>query len=389
MSRPGIEKTYDVVIVGAGPSGSTLGYLLSSRGLDVLIIDRSEFPRPKLCGGCITWKTRRLVERLFGKSFQEHFSVESISDEYVIHEKFKEKVHQKSPAPFYFMDREKYDWQLVELAGEKGCTFLFGQKAVDLDRENNSVLIDSGCTIQGRVVVGADGANSFIRRRIFPGESVKKNLALAFQISVSSEKIKPAYRGSFPRLFVGGVRDGYGWIFPSGSQYLAGLWALSRKNKNLKDEYHHFLRNVTELDLDQRGALPAHPAFIGLFVKSPGKEKVLLTGDAAGFLDHLTGEGIYYAHKSAECASKAILDYFNKSCTAKNLIPSYKNYLIPVLKELIISRRLRHAAYSPLRYTAYFLRGNQRFYRRLAETIHGIKTYAQLPLLSRWIHPSS
>ena len=63
MARKNSEKTYDVVVVGAGPSGTSLGALLAENGLDILVIEREKFPRQKLCGGCITWKTRRWTQK--------------------------------------------------------------------------------------------------------------------------------------------------------------------------------------------------------------------------------------------------------------------------------------------------------------------------------------
>ncbi|MGD8538034.1 MAG: FAD-dependent monooxygenase, partial [Candidatus Aminicenantes bacterium] len=114
-------KTFDVLVVGAGPAGSTLGYLLAERGFDVLVIDKVHFPRPKLCGGVITWKTRKICEEVFRAPFLKRFSVENSSEDYVIYERYKQKVFQSSPEPFYFVDREKYDTAVVSLAQEKGC----------------------------------------------------------------------------------------------------------------------------------------------------------------------------------------------------------------------------------------------------------------------------
>lgn len=136
--------------------------------------------------------------------------------------------------------------------------------------------------------------------------------------------------------------------------------------------------------MGKQTAIPAHPVFLEYFKKNLGKNRILLVGDAAGFIDPLTGEGIYYAHKSAECASKALLDYFD-TCERIDLLQSCKNHLIPVLKELIISKRLSRLAYSPLRHVAYFFRRSPKFYRKLAETIHGTKRYSQIPFFSRWI----
>ena len=58
-------ETCDVLIVGAGPAGSTAAFILAGRGLRVALLDRCDFPRPKLCGGLLTWKTVQGLERIF------------------------------------------------------------------------------------------------------------------------------------------------------------------------------------------------------------------------------------------------------------------------------------------------------------------------------------
>ena len=59
------KHRYNVIIIGAGPAGSTAAYLLASHGYRVLILDKSTFPRGKLCGGLLTWKTVKLLESIF------------------------------------------------------------------------------------------------------------------------------------------------------------------------------------------------------------------------------------------------------------------------------------------------------------------------------------
>ena len=375
------EKTYDVIVVGAGPSGSSLGALLAENGLDILVIEKEIFPRQKLCGGCITWKTRKWLEEVLKISLYGHFSVKSICQDYFIYEKFKEKVFQKSPEPFYFVDRGKYDRELAELAKKRGCKFLFGDRVIHFDVRDNAVFTESGHSYQGEIVVGADGATSVVRRKICPQENIKHRQALAFQRRVPSDKVRSEYRNTPAKLFVGGIKRGYSWIFPQGNHFLVGLWGPIRKNRKLKYKYLALLDRVTEMNPEEKSNLPSCLAPSGYFMTKPGDKKILLVGDAAGFVDPLTGEGIYYAHKSAACASKAIIDYFD-SHRKTDLMQSYRRHLLPVLKELIISRRLSNIAYSPLRHFAYFL-NSPGFYSRLAEIIHGKRNYSDIPLLSR------
>jgi geranylgeranyl reductase family protein len=395
-----VNHAYDVLIVGAGPAGSTLGYLLAEKGLDVLVLDKSYFPRPKLCGGALTWKTRKILEEVFKAPFMKRFSVDASSEDYVIYERYKQKVFQSSPEPFYFVDREKYDSTLVSLAQEKGCQFQFGPQATEIDFQSGSVTSQSRVSMtgkdessdkdtdieekrfEGKIIVGADGVNSVVRARLFPDMDFHRNSGLAFQIKIPSDKIKPEYQEPIPRLFLGGVKCGYGWIFPHGEQYTVGFWGLISKDKKIKGKYLDFLDEITDVDVEKLSHLPAHLGPAGNFMGSPGDGNTLLVGDAGGFADSLTGEGIYYAHKSAECAANAIIDYFGAG-ERSVLLESYKSYLTPILKELKISLRLRYLVYSKLRKIAFFILRNPRVYYALAAVVHGTKSYTQLPIISK------
>jgi geranylgeranyl reductase family protein len=378
-----IQSQYDVIIVGAGPAGSTLGYLLSSNGLDVLVIDRESFPRVKLCGGGVTWKTRMLLEELFGEPFDQAFAVEASSEDYAIYEREKLKVFQSSPEPFYFVDLQAYDFKLISLAKDKSCRFLFGQKIVDIDLPHQKVITSSGTSLQSKIVVGADGINSLVRKKIFPQTQFNRYLSLGFQVDVSNQQVKTLYRTPVPKFFFGYSNWGYGWIFSYRDHFVVGICGLIRKNPHLKNTFISFLRNVTEMNIDDKSVLSSHMGPSGNFMGTPAEGNVLLLGDAAGLADPLTGEGIYYAHKSAELASHAIRECFDLS-DKKCLSETYRLSLEPYIKELKIAKRFRDWTYSPLRHLGYHVLKEQTHYYKLAGVLHGTKTYSRLPFYFRW-----
>ncbi|MFB0564352.1 MAG: NAD(P)/FAD-dependent oxidoreductase [Candidatus Aminicenantaceae bacterium] len=158
---------------------------------------------------------------------------------------------------------------------------------------------------------------------------------------------------------------------------------MVRKNRKFRDTCINFLNKVTDMNIGEKPILKSHAVPSGNFIEEPGERNVLLLGDAAGLGDPLTGEGIYYAHKSAELSARAISDFFNSSKDV-NLVKAYKHYLNPVFKELRISKVFRDLAYTRLRYLAY-LANSLKVYFELAKIIHGVSSYSNIFKLYIWI----
>lgn len=373
------SNRYDVIVVGTGPAGSSLSFLLAQAGLEVLAIDRVAFPRQKTCGGAVTWRTRKLVESLTGDPFNERFHAKGDAVRFEIFEKGRLMVSQPSPEPFYFIDRSQYDISWVELAGSAGCRFRMDDPVSYVDPITGAVRCRSGEKLEARVVVGADGVNSMVRRCLFPGSRFRHNLALAFQASIPRDLLRPAYRSPAPKIFLGDIRCGYGWIFPGGQDCLIGLCGLVRKNPRPAESYRRFLEKV--LTGDNRAAPDIHPVPSGNFLLNPGRDKALLVGDAAGFADPLTGEGLYFAHRSALLAARAVQSGLSDGMEISPL-PLYRASLTPLYRDLRAGLRLRNLAYAGARYLGYPVAGNAWFYARLAEGIHGIRRFSSLPFLS-------
>lgn len=162
---------YDVIIAGAGPAGSTAGYMLSKAGLDVLLIDKSVFPREKLCGGCITHKTVTLLERVFNEtpvSMKEMGIFSNASSTYELRTGKNLISRGESPLPFYFVERERYDHYFLEKAKEAGADVIEGEAITSLDTKKNTLHTTGGRSFRADLIIGADGVNSSIRRSFGP-----------------------------------------------------------------------------------------------------------------------------------------------------------------------------------------------------------------------------
>ena len=112
------KNSFDAIVIGAGPAGSTAAYLMASSGLSVLILDKKEFPRDKLCGGLLTWKTIKLIEIIFQKSVDILKSQQIIayqSSHYSVQFNGCSSIKGLLDYPFYFVDRSVYDFYWLKI----------------------------------------------------------------------------------------------------------------------------------------------------------------------------------------------------------------------------------------------------------------------------------
>ena len=305
------EPFYDVVIVGGGPAGSTAGYLLAKLGFKVVVIDSSAFPREKLCGGLITQKTLDLVNRIFNEdvhSLQRRSILDFRSGSYELFYNGSSLSRHTLDVPVHFVNRSIYDSFLLTKAKDAGADVLEAEKVVDIDLSRHRISTSAGTMIQGSFIVGADGANSTVRRAmpILQNDAVKwrQNLAIALQVFVDRNDTELVI--NHPIIFLGFLNWGYSWVFPNRDRLVVGMGGLPRANR--ERFVRLFTTFVSAVGLDQTRTSKIHswPVPFGNFLRRPVFGNTLLIGDAAGLVNPLTGEGIFYAHKSAELASQAI-----------------------------------------------------------------------------------
>jgi geranylgeranyl reductase family protein len=351
MPQPDENDTYDVVIIGGGPAGSTSGYLLSKAGLKVIIIDKARFPRQKLCAGLLTQKTAHLINSLFHETVDSLRKKEIVNFESRYHEVFFRnrciaKIHHRS-IPFYYVDRSVYDNFFLQKAKEEGAEILEGEIAVSKDYRKNEIVTSSGKTLRSKYIIGADGVYSRVRRELFferrNPDLWRRGLASAFEVFVDRKKVRNA-PDSYSRIFYGIVKWGYAWVFPNKDRVIIGLGGLNVKNgKKMLSSFRDFLSSLGLSNCSQI-RVQGHAVPYGNFLKNPVRESTLLVGDAAGFVDPLLGEGIYYAHKSAQLASLAIIQEIREG---KNAATTYRKKLgEQVYPQLMGAKRLRRLLFS-------------------------------------------
>ena len=308
----------EIAIVGAGPAGAHLASRLAAEGRDVVLFDpKGAWEKP--CGGGVPTRAIREFAYLLEASKYPRKLVRRIT----MISPLERRVSLSVDEPFAIYSRRVLNGLVLDRALEAGARF--EQTAVtDFSRDGQSCRIQTatGETWRARFLVGADGAASFIRRRLV-GIFSKNDLALAFGYNVKDEDGDPRSNGKqlaastddevivrFPKNFTG-----YLWAFPRPGVMNFGV--ASKLGERTSDELRAILCKFV---CDYYGGRMPEPDRVSFFgAKIPTLDLATwkdlrttgdgwaLIGDAAGFADPITGEGIYYAFKSADLFADCLL----------------------------------------------------------------------------------
>lgn len=358
---------YDTVIIGAGPAGAHLCYLLAKAGANVALIDRATFPRDKLCGGLLTYKTLNL---LWSKYPEKYFSGYEISATDVFY-KDDLAASFRLLSPVYTVNRYFFDSTLVKYSRKEGTHTYFGSALSSVDFEKREVHLENGNILKYANLVGADGSQS--RLRYLAGLQ-RNQLGFCLEAYIPWEQINDPVKlreGSI-EIHYGNI-SGYGWVFPRQDKVVVGVGnILNRKTtEGILDSFYAFLGKVAHPEgLEPRGAyLPSGNSII---LGNINYENMCLIGDAAGLIDPFTGEGIYYALLSAEVAASAIL-------SGSTLYFEYQRRMQQELNQIRENVRVRDELYLPavLKSAISAMQGNPEYSETLIDEviIRYIKSY--------------
>ena len=293
----------DVIVVGAGPAGSTAAYDLARQGIAVTLLEQQELPRYKPCGGCLSLKVDTILEPDFHESVERtihgaRFTFEGLDE-----------IHVRSDRPVaYMVMRDRFDHLLAKKAQGAGAAVLTGQRVVDVAETGDGVRVTTReREYRARYLVGADGANGIVGRVL--GLTPRRRVAVCVEAEVTTGPRAPAIASDEVRIEFGSIPFGYGWVFPKGDHLSIGVGGLREKVGNPRAFYDEFL-----VDQDLVDALVSEsrkgyiiPVFAG--GRDPiGGQRTVLLGDAAALVDPFLGEGIYYAIRSGQLAAQVLGD---------------------------------------------------------------------------------
>jgi len=325
---------YDVIIIGCGPAGSNAGYFLSKEGLNILAIDKAQFPRLKVCAGGLPYHITEY-------NFEIEDIIQRKCDKTIFTYKSKDKVEIAfNNFTIDMVMRKDFDYYLLQRAKKVGLKIRESEQFIKGRFNNDLIEIETNKNnYKTKYLIGADGALSAVNKEFQIIKNKIFGITLNSEIEVNDKILERINNNIY--VDIGNVENGYFWIFPKKEHLSVGIGSTNYKYKNLKKLFFKILKdfNLTEKNIkkinDLKGwILPFYT--INNKVEKYNCGNVLIAGDAANLVDSLSGEGIYYALKSGELAAIAILQTEKK----ENYIDNYNNLLKDkIINNLIYSEK--------------------------------------------------
>jgi len=278
-------KETDVVIIGAGPAGSVCGNLLKEAGVDCVLVDFQKFPRDKVCGGGLTPKAWHLLEEMMPDlkyAYNPIRQVRTLIDG-------KEVLAAELSEELRIVKRKDFDHMLLQRYLQKDGTFIQDAFSLFEELEDQRILVtlQSGAQLKCRYLVAADGANSRVRHQMF-GLYHAKILCIEQYMEKTSNVLEVEISSRFDH--------GYYYKFPQEDCDVVGYG----DRRTSKDGFRQLL---AEKGFAENKLLGAN---IPVEVVESDRDHIILIGDAGGFANKLTYEGLYYAMVTGRNASVAI-----------------------------------------------------------------------------------
>jgi geranylgeranyl reductase family protein len=364
-ARTGLDA--DVIVVGAGPAGAAAAARLAGAGADVLLVDRSRFPRDKVCGDFVGPVARAELDALGVRAGVEGNPVDRaalyVDGEELITYALPE--YGGRPGAGSVVPRVQLDDAIVAAARRAGArvleettvsSFVCDADGVELSARSGG----SARRLRARALVGADGSSSTIARAVRGAPASRRDFMVAVRayydgVAGPADRCDLAFRGdSFP---------GYAWIFPTaGGTANVGVGTLVATYPARAHHLRELLDGLVRRDpamrarlgsASLRGRVAGWPLAIGGGRTSPVADRVVLVGDAAGLVNPLNGEGIQSALLSARWAAQTLTACLRSGDVSRRALRGYAELVHrelgrDMLLASVVVRAIANRALNPL-----------------------------------------
>jgi geranylgeranyl reductase family protein len=338
---------YDVIISGAGPSGSKCAEVLAKKGFKVALLEK-DIDWRKPCGGGVHHRAFSLVPKL------KQLNIPKIKG-IVMHSADYHKLEYRMRGQRYgtVIDRLEFDNLLRDTAIDEGVDLFNKNLSFDFttkDNVKNGIKTKTNLGTKeyyGRILIIADGMSSKLALKSGLRSKWKtEELGIAkCSIMEGNNQLDEEFIYTYFRPY-----KGYGWIFPLGNKrFNIGVttFAEDNTNYNLSILYNEFFKNphikkyLSQLDYKTiwTGAYP-FPAE-GILEKSLYDDNLMLIGDTGGFVSPISGEGIHTSIISGISAAEVAIKALEKENYSKVYLKNYKNH--PEIKKMIRNFKLKRS----------------------------------------------
>jgi geranylgeranyl reductase family protein len=318
-----------VIVAGAGPAGATAARALALAGVPVRLLDRAAFPRNKPCGGGIS--TRALTRFPYLSSSLTSIATHYVSRLYLEGPAGESTVIESDVPAALMIRRLEFDAMLVRLAIAAGVELVPRAEVVQAAEDRDAVTLTTrdGRRFSAPMVIAADGVHSVIARRLglnggWPATAVALDMMeetpRARLRDVDPSTLWVAYgfapQGAAPAEGAAS-HEGYAYIFPKRDHVNIGVGYVLEHYRRSIDREPYELQREFVAELRRRGIVEGDSVRqnftpfiipVGGPLRRPGRGRVLLAGDAGGFVNGFSAEGIYYAMVSGELAARAVVE---------------------------------------------------------------------------------
>ncbi len=359
---------FDVIVVGAGPAGIACTFSLLDSGLSVLLLEKHQFPRDKVCGDALSADVVKQLRKFFPAAYNDFKELSVIQPSYGV--KFFAPNEQSieiefrsesGDAPGYICRRRDFDHFLFEklMSGKnERITIRQGAEIQKIKRNSDGIEVQTDLGVfNGKMIIGCDGSNSVVRRTFFGTGIERKHHCAGVRAYMKNVK-GISEKKSIELHFLKDILPGYFWIFPlTDNTANVGVGILSEEISHRKINLREILNEIIDFhpEISKRfasaemvGDIKGFGLPLGSKKRRLSGERFLLAGDAAGLIDPFTGEGIGNALRSGRYAAEHAIKCFEQNRFSAHFNKKYDRFVFKKMwRELRLSGRIQKLLYYP------------------------------------------